>query len=811
MRSSIARRAPLSARTAALLGVLALGSLSSCSESQTAPNEFAAWSAYPELEATPWMDLAAELHTADVWFETTKISPTLIADRRYLTAGWSFPDHGDDASAEELFPVWTSDKRSEIQFYLAETGPRRLSFYLGAFRSATRANPLVTRILLNGQLLETVDVLPAGRSIDLELPVENQRAGLNRLELQFDKIWRISEVIEGSGDVRLVSAHCKEFLFGIQAEEPRRRQEEVRWMLPNGARIASDGPAGGRTLLQASASLVSHYLRVPKGASLRTGVALFRAGDAAPNEAQLRVTLTDRAGKATVLFDRSAKLGAAIQDVEASLAPWEGQIVQLDFDVRAAANSPEPVVGMWAAPAVLAPPAPAAPAVKGLDAAKTSLRGAPVVMLLLDAFNPFFAPTYGGRPGIAPNLERIRNEGTQFDTTYCQATYTISSVPSILTSKYTWEHGAWKESTKLLDSVPTWPEAFSAAGYRTVGLTCSTNGSSLFGFERGFETFVDLYTEVLEGRDTISAEQVLAPLDEILAVEDERPLFLWLHIVEPHEPYMPPSPWAGKYTEGITSSIQGDAETLWNIRLRKLVPTPSDLAKLKADYEANISYVDSVVGQIRTRLEEAGIWDAAIKTIFSDHGEAFMDHDSLIYAAFGHGSTAYDDQARIPLWMTLPKGIAPMGTNVNGLASNMDILPTIAELTGVTDLPAPLRGTSLVPALFDPSATPRETIEAHTANRMNTKRFLPTLSIRDASWKYIFTSGNAEELYDLRSDPGEHTNVAAKNQLLAGYYRQLLRRQTGFELSTGGLSVQGGEVELDAETIRRMQALGYIR
>ena len=811
MRSSIAPEPRPCLRIAAMLGALSLLALGSCSKTPPVASEFSGWAAYPELESSPWLDLAAELHTADVWFERSSIRPSLISDRRYLTAGWSFPDQGDDTATEELGPVWTSDKHSEITFYLGETGPRQLAFHLGAFRSATKQDPLVTRVLLNGEPLESIDVLPAGLTVDVDLPVESQRVGLNHLVLEFDKIWRISEEIEGSGDIRLVSANCEEFQFQTQDDEVRRRQEEVRWMLPEGARIASAGPAGNRTVLQASASLMRYYLRVPKGALLRSGVALFRTGDTAPLDAQLRVTVADRKGLTTVVVDQAAHLGTPIQDVEVSLAPWEGQVVSLDFQVQAAEDSPEPVIGMWAGPAVIAPSAPAPQVAKGLAEAQAKLRGAPVVMMLLDAFNPAFAPTYGGRPGITPNLERIRDEGTQFGTTYCQATYTISSVPSILTSKYTWEHGAWKESTKLLDTVPTWPEAFRAAGYRTAGITCSTNGSSLFGLERGFDTFVDLYTEVQEGRTTIAAEQVLAPLDELLAVDDDRPLFLWLHIVEPHEPYLPPSPWAGKYTDGNTSSIQGDAETLWHIRLRQLVPTPNDIAKLKSDYEANINYVDSVVGQIRARLEAKGIWDEGIKAIFSDHGEAFMDHDSLIYAAFGHGSTAYDDQARIPLWISLPKGIAPAGTDVAGLASNMDILPTIAEFTGVTELPAPLRGKSLVPELFDPTTTTRDAIVTHTSNRMNTKRFLPTLSIRDASWKYIFTSGNAEELYDLRSDPKEHANVAAQNPVLAGYYRQLMRRRTGFELDTGGLSVQGGEVELDAETIRRMRALGYVR
>ena len=187
--------------------------------------------------------------------------------------------------------------------------------------------------------------------------------------------------------------------------------------------------------------------------------------------------------------------------------------------------------------------------------------------------------------------------------------------------------------------MPTWPEQFTRAGYRTLGVVHSPNGSSLFGFERGFERFDEVFRDIEEGHQTALAEQVLPALDDMLAVDDDRPPFLWLHIVEPHEPYAPPAPFAGRYSKG--GSLTGDAETLWKIRDWKLAPTPAEVRELEAQYEENLAYVDDVFGRIRSRLEAAGIWDDAVIAVFSDHGEGFLNHEGKIFSGCGHGSNLW--------------------------------------------------------------------------------------------------------------------------------------------------------------------------
>jgi len=791
-----------------LIAALLLGACSN--DSPTTP-EALSWPAYPIPEEAPFLDFAAELPNAEVWFERATISPSLLADRRFLTAGWSFPDQGSASPDEEPHPVWTSSRDVEVQFYLGEMGPRTLKSFLGAFRSATDTEPLHAVVTLNGNKLETVEIGPSGLEVNLELPEDQQIVGLNRLHFELDNIWRISEEIPDSQDPRRVSMNCKSLtLVNSDAEQARRRDEGL-WMLPTGVAIDPNGPAGAHTELQASATLLRHRLKVPDGARFESGVALARKGEESPDRGTMRLTLTEISGKQSVLIDEPVGLGQAIHDVSASLEPWVGQIVQLDFTVHANDSSPEPVIGLWAAPRVIAPAVPVPTPTEAVASARKELSHTPVVLVLLDAFNPSFATSYGGRAGIAPELDRIASEGAQFETTTCEATYTIASIPSILTGKYTWEHGTWMENTKLSPSLPTWAQSFTSAGYRTVGLACSPNGSSIFGNDNGFETFIDLFDEVQQGRETVAAEQVLEPLEGVLGKADDRPLFLWMHIVEPHEPYVPPAPWAGLYSASIDSNLTADAATLWDIRERRIVPTPNDLAKLKASYEENLSYVDSVLTKIRGRLEDAGIWDKAVVAVISDHGEAFMDHDSINFAAFGHGTTAYDDQARTPLWIRLPEGLAPRGLKVPGLVSNIDVIPTIADLTGVPAPAGPMHGISQAAALFDPQAAPRKVAVTHTSNRMNHEHFLPTLAFRDAHYKYIFTSGNRDELYDLARDPGEKRNIAREHPILTGYYRQELKRHSGFNVVTGGIDGKADVVELDAETVRRMQALGYVR
>ena len=430
---------------------------------------------------------------------------------------------------------------------------------------------------------------------------------------------------------------------------------------------------------------------------------------------------------------------------------------------------------------------------------RESLRGAPVVVILLDALNPSFLSCYGGRSGLTPNIDRLAAEGVRFTQAIAPAAYTISSIASLLTGSGVETHRTWTwkpEGNHLPADLPTLAERFAAAGYATGAVVHSPNGAGAFGFDRGFERFVDLWKSK---RPFPRAEDCWPALDELLAAGDPRPPFLWLHILEPHEPYHPPDPWRGRLDPGDSGTFTGDPVQLWAIRNREVVPAPRDLEHLRAEYEETLAYADHAVGGIRERLERAGLWDRAIVALVSDHGEGFLEHQGRDHAGMGHGSTVYDEMIRVPLIVKLPSGAGRTGV-VQDLVASHDLLPALAELVGAVAPAAGAAGRAVV-------ATHSESHEKH--------RLLATWGLRDGRWKSVHTPGAPPELYDLAADPGEHRNLAAEEPERVASMRSRLVELLGFDPESG---LPAAAVEPDRpsgesapELEEQLRALGYVR
>jgi len=432
-----------------------------------------------------------------------------------------------------------------------------------------------------------------------------------------------------------------------------------------------------------------------------------------------------------------------------------------------------------------------------------TLQGAPVVVILLDALNPSFLSCYGGRRGLTPNIDRLAEEGLRFTQAIAPSSYTISSIASLLTGTGVAEHRTWTwkpEGNHLPAGLPTFAERFAAAGYATAAIVHSPNGAAAFGFDRGFERFVDLWKSK---RPFPLAEDCWPALDELLAAGDPRPPFLWLHVLEPHEPYHPPEPWRGRLDPDYAGRFTGDPEQLWAIRNREVVPEPRDLEHLRAEYEETLAFADHAVGGIRERLERAGLWDRALVALVSDPGEGFLEHQGVDHAGMGHGSTVYDEMIRVPLLVKLPRGAGPAGAVQAQLVASHDLLPALAELVGAV---APPDGPAAARA-------GRPFVLSHSESHEK-QRLVATWGLRDARWKLVETAGRPPELYDLADDPGERYDLAAVQPERVEAMRKALAASSGVDLETGAgaqAAVPGGEAEAPAELDEQLRALGYVR
>jgi len=756
-------------------------------------------------------DLISELPRGESWFEQEVIQTGTYADRAHLTGGWSFPDpdpRADEKAAIDRW-LWATGLEAEFTFHLCEVAPRRLRFQAFAYLpEGTDGNEVAVR--LNGEPVGSFTLRRERQLPELALPAPSQRAGVNRLTLAFTRSFRPMDAGQGK-DARPLSGGFGQFEFEIEDRAVRERLLAAQRMLPSGI-----GPTHqGRAIEQVSGSLLRSHLKVPEAAVFTAQLGFVRRTAGAPHQARFRLTALRDGLPALPLLDEPVTWteDGRLEPIRVALDELAGQVVALELQV-AAEPGLDPVVGVWAEPRVStrAAPSPPAPALPTLVEARRRLRHAPVVVILLDAFNPRFMTAYGGRANLTPTLDTLAQEGVLFEEALASATYTLSSVGAILTSQPAWKHGVWNVHTPLRPTVETWPERFAAAGYRTAGIVCSVNGSSTFGFERGFESFVEVWKEV-PPMHVVQAEETLPVLERALAARagDDRPLFLWMHILEPHEPYDDtPAPWRGRFDPGYDGKIRGSTEVLSSIRDGVVMPSARDIEHLKAEYEEGLGYVDEVLGRIRARLAAAGLLDQGVLAIVSDHGEAFMEHRPKARVLISHGTTVYDEMARVPLVVRLPERVAELGARgrrVRPRVTGSDLLPTLADLVGVNPIES-ASGQSFAPLLFDAESHSRHVLVSH-AWTLAEDRFMPEFALWGDGYKYIYRSGGGDELYT--TGHWEEHDLADELPVLAGWMRQRLRGQLDFDMDTGAVLSSTRSAELDPDVLEQMRALGYAR
>jgi len=185
--------------------------------------------------------------------------------------------------------------------------------------------------------------------------------------------------------------------------------------------------------------------------------------------------------------------------------------------------------------------------------------------------------------------------------------------------------------------------------------------------------------------------------------------------------------------------------------------------------------VDKHIAAVLDKLDEKGLTDDTIIFRFADHGEQ----------SFSHGMeqkslNSYQESINVPMIISNPK-LFPKGTTTSSFASLIDLVPTVAALTGAAS-PADLKrqgvfGHSLVPIMQDSNTSVRDNIMFFTEDVeyffekfLGKKNFYETMpgrirSIRFEDWMYAvyFTDKGAQiqyEMYNLTGDPGEMTNLA---------------------------------------------------
>lgn len=395
--------------------------------------------------------------------------------------------------------------------------------------------------------------------------------------------------------------------------------------------------------------------------------------------------------------------------------------------------------------------------------------GTNVVVITLDTVRADRLTPYGFGGVETPSMAALARDGVLFERAYSPAPLTFPAHASLFTGLIPPRHGVRDNSGfRLDDAVPTLAEVFNALRYRTAAFVSAFVLDGRGGLRRGFDRYRDDFDVRLQDLSAMagiqrSGEDTWTAARSWIGEAPNSPFFLWVHLFDAHTPYTPPEPFRSRY------------------------PT--------MPYEAEIAYVDSLVGQVLAELERLAIADRTLVVVAGDHGEGLGEHSED-----EHGLLLYDSTLQVPLIVRFPdKRYA--GTRVQRAVSLVDVFPSVLELYG-RQPSRPVDGRSVLPTLAAPAATDGPVLYAETEYPRLQFGWSALQSLRSDRLKYI--RAPVPELYEYRTDPLEEWNRARQLR------DDVARLETSLMAATAGSAAAAPTSSVDSRTMAALRTLGYV-
>jgi len=318
---------------------------------------------------------------------------------------------------------------------------------------------------------------------------------------------------------------------------------------------------------------------------------------------------------------------------------------------------------------------------------------------------------------------------------------------SLLTGEYPTIHGAVGRADRLRSDIPTLASQLQTAGYRTAAIVANPNIGPAFGFERGFDEFIEMYSHVAAPRPILpseliaTAERMVDRTLEWIRQRPQKPFFLLVFSVDPHTPYTPPAPYDRLYDPTYTGNIDGSLRGMYGLGVFGPRPPDREISHLRALYDGEVAYSDDQFSRLREVIDSSSLNRNTITILTSDHGEEFYEHGSR-----DHGHTLYNELLHVPLIFYGPGYFSSRTVNVP--VQSADLYKTILALAGKSAGEGP--GRDLTPYL-------RGTLDAGTEifAELSLDKHQVDALILDTD-KVIRSRFDGSLLhFDLAADPGE--------------------------------------------------------
>lgn len=181
--------------------------------------------------------------------------------------------------------------------------------------------------------------------------------------------------------------------------------------------------------------------------------------------------------------------------------------------------------------------------------------------------------------------------------------------------------------------------------------------------------------------------------------------------------------------------------------------------RVMAAYYACITEMDEMVGRVVNALKKSGLYENTVIIYTTDHGEHMFEH------GLRGKHNMYEASVNVPFIISYPK-IFPANTENNTLVSFVDFMPTLCELTGA-EIPKTTQGKSIVNLTKKGKLEERTVYSEYRAG--NYKGFpkqkdLPSRMLIRGDYKFVYTHGVIDQLYNVKEDPNERNNLVMDKQ-----------------------------------------------
>lgn len=651
--------------------------------------------------------------------------------------------------------------------------PRDLELVLKARPFLFPDSPAQTiRIECNGHDLGILRLSSKMATYRLAVSSAHLIAGRNSLILRYAWARRPLDVLPESSDQRLLAVTFR----AIGLHTPNNSD---RHLTPLAPRVADT------TLLLPYGVQVDYFMKLDPGAELRFDRWRARGGE----NGRLEIFVQTEGQELTP----SAVLTRKPETAVALFGGETPSLVRLRLRASATGLVEEGDGIALGRPEIWARPSPSSSPLTrlALPAPPEELRRQPNILIyLVDTLRADRLGCYGSTAGLTPEIDAFAGNAILFETAIAQSSWTKASVASVFTGMWPVRHGAVKRPNKLAEEAVTLAEMLRDAGYATTAFVANPNVSDRFGFDQGFENFTYYLREDMNPSDELT-EKARAWINGRPG-DDSRPFFLYLHNIDPHDPYSPPPEYLRRHAAEVPDAfVKNIAKIFGEMTNGRRPVSPKALERLEALYDGDIAYNDQNFGTLINFLRQAELYDDTLILFLSDHGEEFYEHKHL-----RHGRALFEESTRIPMILKLAGSETDL--RIKEPVQHIDILPTLLAYLGL-DVPTQVEGRNLFA-----SATAPEAIFSYLHLDGG-----PRISVRQGRFKlHVHRTGDTlfkHQLYDLVADPGETRDLARSHPVRTGFMASLVRRR----LATGeGLA--GEEAVIDEKVRQDLEALGYL-